>query len=323
MRGLRALAALGGLAVAAWLVWEVGPVALAGEMRRLSWRLPLLVLPQALVSLLDAAGWRWAFPGRRPPLGTLIAVRLAGEAVNDTTPTATLGGEAVKAWLLTRARVPLDQGLASVVVAKTAFVAAQVGFLALGLGLVAWRFQPAPALLTLMAGLLGGGIVAVGGFIWAQQHGLLERSGRVLGWLGIGGVSRLERLDREVREFYRRRPHAFALSVFLHLLGWMAGSVEVWLALRFLGQPVDPPTAIAIEALATGIRSASFLIPAAMGVQEGGLVAIFVGFGLSAGAGLALGLVRRLREAVWAALGYAVLALWRGVRGPAPEPLRP
>jgi hypothetical protein len=118
MTWLRALAAAAGVAVLGWLVWEIGPDTLGQQFRTLSWRLPVLFLPYALVAILDAAGWRYAFPGRLPSLPLLVAVRLAGEAVNVTTPTATLGGEPVKAWLLTRARVPFEDGLVSVVVAR-------------------------------------------------------------------------------------------------------------------------------------------------------------------------------------------------------------
>jgi len=311
---LRGLAALGGLGVAAWLVWEVGPAALLAEMRQLSWRLVLLPLPQALVALLDAVGWRYSFPGRLPPLIPLVGARLAGEAVNDTTPTGTLGGEPVKAWLMTSVGIPLEEGLASVVVAKTAFVIAQVGFLVLGLVLAAWRFHPAPALVASMAFLAGVGLVAVGGFVWAQQHGLFRTGSRVLGWLGVGAAAQLKDLDAQLRRFYRAEQGRFTVALGFHFLGWLAGSLEVWLALYFLDHPIDLPTAVVIEAFATGVRSASFLVPASIGIQEGGLLAIFVGFGLSAGAGLAFGLIRRLREAFWAAVGYAVLALWRTAR---------
>lgn len=36
----------------------------------------------------------------------------------------------------------------------------------------------------------------------------------------------------------------------------------------------------------------------------------FVALGLGADAGLAFGLLRRIREVVWAAVGYALLAAW-------------
>jgi glycosyltransferase 2 family protein len=314
MKSIRIIAASTGLVVAAGLVWEIGPMALIAEVRQLSWRLGLLMLPQGLVSLVDAAGWRYAFPRRLPPLVAALGARLAGEAINDTTPTGTLGGEPLKAWLVARGGIPFEEGLASAVVAKTALVASQLGFLALGLGLAVWRLRPGSALVSFMGLLLAVGAVAIGGFIWAQRHGLFGRSRRVLAWIGIDAGPRLERLDAELRRFYRSRRARFSLTLACHFLGWLCGGIEVWLALRFFGRPVGAATAIVIEGFVTAVRSASFLVPASIGLQGGGLVAIFVSCGLPASVGLAFGLVRRIREAVWAAIGYAVLALWRGAR---------
>src|SRR5262245_51753793 len=168
MSWLRALAAAAGLAGIAWLVHEVGPRVLWAQLQALSWRAPVLVLPYGLVAILDGAGWRYAFPGRLPTLWRCVAVRLAGEAVNATTPTATLGGEPVKAWMMSRSDVPTSEGLVSVLVAKTTLVVSHLGFLALGLALAATLAPAASALLTSMAVLTGGGMLAIGGFVWAQ-----------------------------------------------------------------------------------------------------------------------------------------------------------
>jgi putative membrane protein len=306
----RVLAALAGVAVLAWLVWEIGAGVLT-SLAELSWRLPLAFLPHALVAMLDAAGWRYAFPGRMPGVPLLAAARLAGEAVNLTTPTATLGGEPLKAWLLARTRVPLDEGLVSVVVAKTALIVAHLLFVAVAVLLAVRQAAAAPALLTAMAGLTAVGAVAVAGFVFTQQRGLFGASGRALSWSGFSALAvHLARLDAGLLRFYRERRARFTLAVTWHLAGWVAGGLEVWFALRLLGSPIAPGTAILIEAFATAIRAASFLVPAALGVQEGGLVGIFVGFGLEAGTGLAFGLVRRLREVAWAAVGFGILAVW-------------
>jgi hypothetical protein len=314
MTWLRALAAAAGVAVLGWLVWEIGPDTLGEQFRTLSWRLPVLFLPYLLVAVLDAAGWRYAFPGRLPSLPLLVAVRMAGEAVNVTTPTATLGGEPVKAWLLTRACVPFEDGLVSVVVAKTALVVSHLVFLGLAMAVAASQAPSGSGLLGVMATITGVGGVAVGGFLWAQQHGLFGASSRVLVWLGLGPgvVTHLGRLDAELRSYYRDRRGRFGLALLFHLLGWVAGSVEVWVALAFLGQPVGFGTAAIIEAFVSAIRSATFLVPASIGAQEGGFVGIFVALGLGAGPGLTFGLIRRMREAVWTAVGYAILVAWRG-----------
>jgi uncharacterized membrane protein YbhN (UPF0104 family) len=242
-----------------------------------------------------------------------VGVRLAGEAVNVTTPTATLGGEPLKAWLLTRYGIPLEDGLASVVVAKTALVLSQVAFLTLGVVVAVKWTAVAPALLRTMGVLAAAFALAVGGFFWAQQWGLVGASGRALGRLGAGlrVAGAVGRLDARVRRFYREARQRFGLSLLFHFFGWIAGGLEVWLTLGLLGAPVDPATAVAIEAFATAVRSAAFLVPASLGVQEGSLVGIFLAFGLSSGLGLAYGFVRRLREAVWTAAGYGLLATWR------------
>jgi putative membrane protein len=313
----RALAAAAGVAVIVWLVAEIGAAPLIASFSQLSWRIPLCFLPYALVAVLDAVGWRYAFPARMPGVPLLVAARLCGEAVNLTTPTATLGGEPLKAWLLARAHVPFEEGLVSVVVAKTALVVAHLGFVAFAVALAAQRAAAPPALLTAMAVVTLVGAVAIGGFVWTQQRGLFGASGRVLTWLGVGDrlAPHLARLDTELPRFYRERRARFGLSVLFHLLGWVAGGLEVWLALQLLGSSITFATAVLIEACATAIRSASFLVPAALGIQEGGLVAIFVGFGLDAGTGLAFGLIRRLREAAWAAVGFVILAAWRAAPG--------
>ena len=71
------------------------------DLARLSWRLADRdLLSLRLTATLDAAAWRLAFVGRVPPFSKLWSARLAGEAVNATTPTASVGGEPVKAFLL-------------------------------------------------------------------------------------------------------------------------------------------------------------------------------------------------------------------------------
>jgi hypothetical protein len=219
------IGALGvGLVVAAWLVWQVGPRTLAGQLSGLGWQLWLIMLPHVVVSVLDAGGWRYAFPGRLPALGPLIAIRLVGEAVNGTTPTGTVGGDAVKVWLVDHAGagVRFAESLVSVVVAKTMLLGAQVAFLALGL-VAAWRLLEAPrAVISLLAVLTGVGALAVGGFLWAQQHGLFHVATRLLTALGAGsrttGVTR--RLEGRLRLYYRSRRRRALASGALYLLGW-------------------------------------------------------------------------------------------------------
>ena len=320
-RWLQPLLCVLGAGAVAVLVWEAGPAAVWRSVREIGWRLPIVVLvPYALSSALHTLGWELTFPGRRPPFRDLWRVRLIGEAVNLTTPTASVGGEPVKAYLL-RPRVPLVEGFASLVLDKTTIVVGQGLFLLAGLALAVLLVPLSGRIMSAMTGLLVLETLAVAGFVLVQLRGVAGRGGRLLGRFGMGpGAERqakLEGLDQAIAELYGQGGRQLTLSALWHLAAWALGGLELYLILAFLGLPVSVTTALVMESFGAAVRFASFMIPASLGALEGGNMAIFAAFGLPGGAGLTSTLIRRLREAIWALAGLAALAAQAG----RPEPL--
>ena len=315
MTGLKGALLTLGLALLAIILWRAGPGAVLEALRPAGWGVLVLIPAYLPVWVLDTLGWRFAFPAesRRVPLLRLLRIRLTGDAFNVLTPTLDLGGEAVKAMLLTREGIPTAQALASVIVAKTTLAVAEVLFLLVGLGIAVQIFAlPEPlrrgAGLTLLLGGLG-----VGAFLLLQRRGLF---GWVAGLLGRLGLARrfwreqaptVAALDEVLRAYYAR-PGRGALSVGFHLMGWLAGTAEVALILWFLDLPVTTATAVALEAGHQLARAASFFIPAKLGTQEGGSVILFSALGFPAAVGVAVSLLRRVREMAWVALGLLLLA---------------
>src|SRR5439155_658056 len=123
------------------------------------------------------------------PFGALFSARLAGEAFNLTTPTASVGGEAVKAWLI-RHHAPLEEALPSVIVAKTTITIAQGLLLIAGLP-CAWALLPHDSpLVPASIGALEGGHVAIFtalglGGTWGMSFSIVRRI-REATWIGIG-----------------------------------------------------------------------------------------------------------------------------------------
>ena len=254
---------------------------------------------------------------------------MAGEAVNFTTPAAYLGGEPMKAYLLSRHNVPLVDGMASIVTAKTTMTLAEVVFILLGVGLGVVLLSHSidalvPSLLGL--GLLGFG---VGLFLAVQRFGLFMSLLRVLNRVGVriawlkARERKLAALDDAIRDFYVHDRRGFLLAFASFFAGWLAGAVEVYLILYFLGLPMDWLTAIAIEALAVLAKGGTAFIPGSIGGQEAGTVLVFVAFGLAEAAGVTFALVRRVREIAWIAFGLWVLALEGRVAAPAEPCDRP
>ena len=308
MRSVRAALFVAGIGVLAWLIARLGPGALASALTRLTWwELVLICLPYGLIMAVDTLGWRYAFANAPPSYLRLLAARTAGEALNIVTALGSVGGEAVKVWLL-RPAVPYAESVPSIVIAKTTSTIAQVLFLTLGLILAKTTVTNNGQIVSAMLGLVALEILLVGGFLGTQLAGLVGRAGRLLAWTGLlEKASQAERLDANLRRFYSRRWPRFLLSVAFHLGGWILGVLETMVILWVLGMPVGVGTAAVIEAIGSGVRFASFLVPGSMGVLEGANAGIFAALGLGAGGGLAFTLVRRARQIVWIGIGLLVL----------------
>lgn len=317
-RWLRPLLMLIGLALVGYLVAQIGPAAIWASFVTLGWRLPLvLAFPYALAAAVDTLAWRLLLPTPVPFL-LLLRARLAGEAVSLATPTMSVGGDPLKAYLL-RPRLPLRDGFVSVIADKTTVVAGQVLFLALGLLAAYLVAPPAGRLLPIMTGLLVVEVLAVGGFALVQATGALGGGGRLLGRLarrvGVGGAERFEQglgdLDRALAALYRHRRRRLVASAIVHAVAWATGGLEIYLVLSLLGTPAPLGIVLIVESFASGVKFASFMVPASLGALEGGYVVFFEAFGLGAAAGLSYVLVRRLREITWAVVGFLALGAER------------
>lgn len=308
MKATRAVLLVGGLVVLAFLVARVGIESVMSVLSRLTWwQLVLICLPYGLIMAVDTLGWRYAFISNPPPYLRMLAARTAGEAVNIVTALGSVGGEAVKVWLL-RPAVSYDESVPSVVIAKTTSTMAQTLLLLVGLVLAVTTLTVAGDVIWAMLVLLGVELLLVGGFFVTQVAGLVRRAGRLLAWSGlIENASAAEDLDARLRRYYRENWRRFFLSVAFHFGGWLLGALEVLVMLYVLDIPVSMATATVIEAVGSGVRFASFLVPGSLGVLEGANTGVFAALGLGASAGLAFSLVRRARQGVWIGIGLIVL----------------
>jgi uncharacterized protein (TIRG00374 family) len=315
-----ALFLLGALTLSV-LVWHIGIDRIYGAVAQLGPAAMLaILLPSLFMYVLEAYGWRvtlgaWA---EDVPFWRLLAIRTAGEVVNMTTPTAYVGGEPLKAFLLKRQGVPLVEGLASVVTAKTTMTIAQILFILAGIGLGFWLLgSGGSAGQTITAGLVSVGLLlfGVGAFVVVQRHGMFSWILKVLRIIGVrlqfleSREQKLLELDRTIAHFYSHRRSAFLLSTGLFLLGWLAEAVEVFVMVLCLGQPITVLSAVAIGALSVFIKGGTFFIPGSLGAQDAGNLFLLTTFGYDDVTGITFALLRRFREFVWIVLGLACLAI--------------
>ena len=305
---------VGGLALFVFLVGDLGPSTVLKNLRLVGWGIAPIILQEILAYSANTLGWLAAFPRRQPaiPLMQLLAARIAGDAVNYVTPTATLGGEFVRTRFL-HGQASTTCIAASVAVAKLSQTIGQIVFVLIGLTII---LDDTPLPLPLRQGLMGGlsflsALVLV--LLVAQRRGMFAPLLRAANRLGLAAhapelTGRLQRLDDEIARFHGDARGAFVLSAAFFWVGWVLGILEIYLILWFLDVPVSIHRALSIEVLSVAIDGLLFFVPAKVGTQEGGKVLIFTILGLDPAKGLALGVVRRIRELTWAAIGLLILS---------------
>lgn len=313
MKRLTVVFSLIGLLLAAALIAWSDARSVGEAVAGAGWGVALVVLARIAAVAGAGLGWYSLFPaGLRPPLAVCALVRFVREAVNTLLPFAAVGGELIGARLLTFFGVRGATAGASVIVDVMVQAGTQFAFALIGLAVLVALGGDATMVRAVAVGLALA-VPALLGFYLAQRRGghrlvqalvtRLAGEGRVLG--------AVDTLFERLRAFYADR-RSLAWGVLVHLAIWFVGVLEVWIALAFMGYPVTYAEALVIESLVQAVRSAAFAVPGALGVQEGGLIALCALFGVPAGTALALSLIKRVADLV---VGVPGLLAWQALEG--------
>ncbi len=310
-RLLQAVVVMAGVGLFVALVHHVGARELLTELRGFGWSILAVVTFELVVDACNTIAWQLTLPTPSPvSFARLYWIRQAGVAVNQLTPTATVGGEVVKAMLL-RTHLRSSVAAASLIAARMSYALGQTILVLLGLSAVLGRTTATPDLgIAIVAAAIatGAGVLA---FVWLQGRGFFAALAAVLRRLGVATrlADRLHAggtvLDGHLADFYRNRRGAFVWSVAWHVAGQLVSLLQLAFILRALGTSTPIATCLAIEAFALVLDSVSFLVPARVGVQEAGRVLVFTTFGFTAATGLAVAVIVRLNQLTVAAIGLA------------------
>lgn len=309
------IAALIGIGLAAAITGYYGLEAVGSAFLAVGWGAAVVAMVRAIETAGAGVCWWFLFPREgRPSVRIFMLLRWVREAINSLLPVAQVGGELVGARLLTFYGPRGSLAGASVIVDLFLQPLTQFVFTLIGVTLLVLRTGDSEIVRWVLLGLAVMAPALTGFFLTQRLGGirLLEKAFVYLSrnpkWAVLGGITSLHDC---LQAIYRRR-RGLAAAILLHFTIWFVGVLEVWFALRFMGHPVDYGTALIIESLAQAVRGAAFIVPGAIGVQEGGLVVLCAVFGIPAPMAIALSFVKRVPEIV---LGIPGLLIWQGIEG--------
>lgn len=307
--------ALVGLALAIGLIGYFGFGSVWSAFEAVGWGAVLVALVRAVETSGAGLAWAWLLPATgRPPLGIFVLLRWVRESINCLLPVAQVGGDLIGARLLTFYGPSGGAAGASIIVDLFVQTLTQFVFTLVGVALLIASTGQSEITRWVLVGL-GVMAPALIGFFAAQRFGgfrlvemLFARLAKNPKWAALGGVASLH---DSLQAIYRRRGAVLAAAL-LHFAIWFVGVWEIDIALRFMGHELPYWQVLIIESLAQAVRGAAFVVPGAIGVQEGGFIALCAIFAIPAPTAIALSLVKRLPEVV---LGVPGLLIWQGLEG--------
>ncbi len=303
-----------------WWAWHAIPLQQIWEILSGLGLLQLFVLALINLGLVSLFSMRWwlilrSF-GHSLPYLSLVGYRLAGFGISYFTPGPQFGGEPLQAYLLhQRQEVPGPTAVASVTLDKMLELLANFSFLFFGLVVIlesrvfgqlsVSRFLPV---------VLGLAFVPFGYLLalwvgWrpiANALGWLAGNPRLQTWL-CGTSQAACSVEEQAACFCRENMRVALAAYFFSLVIWGCAVGEYGLCMRFLGNPLSFPQAVAAL---TAARLAFLLpLPGGVGVLEASQVLALNAMGMAPAYGAGIAVLIRLRDMLLAGFGLGLGAL--------------
>jgi Lysylphosphatidylglycerol synthase TM region len=322
LNAMQFISFLAGVALFVYVVKQTGVATIADYLRTVGWGFAAIVALSAVRNCARAGSWYFAIDPSKRAIAflPLMNVMLAGEAIKYLTATGLLLGEPAKAAMVRR-KIPLLQGFSSVLIENliynlTVFILMLAGVFLLALVTeLPGKLQIAGCSLVIV---ITGGVLLVWLAIrwrWFVLARAIEQLARLSHRREV--KSRPRRLDLiavQVREietnlysFYEQRRAAFFLIFSLNIGAHLINIAEVYIILALMKLPATLVTGFLVESATKAINLLFFFVPTRAGVYESGNALLLQTLGMSAAAGVALAIIRKLRAFVWIAYGLLVI----------------
>ena len=262
----------------------------------------------------NVCAWRGSFDRgmKTPRIRPLLWVKLVGEALGNVMPASQLGKEVAKVMML-REKMGVTAGVSSLVLNKTGEMVSGVIFVLGGVIAGLNRFAFPEEMRWTLFGALTVAVFGVVLTVVKQRRNPFTGLVNLLLRMRITFVERYRdravEIDGNLAAFYRLNGWRLSGLLGLHLVTWSLGTLEIYVILQVLGEPLPFVSVYLFHSLMMVINVIFGFVPYGMGVFEGGHVFLFHMMGLEPGTGLAVGIIRRIRKIFWMLLGLLLLLL--------------
>ena len=258
--------------------------------------------------------------GKKLSFLLIMKYTISGYALNYVTPVGVLGGEPYRIMELTP-YYGAAKATSSVILYAMMHIFSHFIFWAFSILLyLLIYFNSITAsmgtMLLIVAAFCGLGIYF---FMKGYKNGLAMKTLKV--FTHVPGLRRkarkfvedkretVERIDSQIAELHRQNKRTFYLSLFLEFAARIVGCLEIWFIFMILTDSVSFWDCILIQAFTSLFANLFFFMPMEMGTREGGFALAVGGLAMSGAFGVLAGLLTRIRELIWVAIGILLIKI--------------
>lgn len=258
--------------------------------------------------------------GKKLSFLLIMKYTISGYALNYVTPVGVLGGEPYRIMELTP-YYGAAKATSSVILYAMMHIFSHFIFWAFSILLYLLIYfnsitASMGAMLLIVAAFCGLGIYF---FMKGYKNGLAMKTLNV--FTHVPGLRRkarkfvedkretVERIDSQIAELHRQNKRTFYLSLFLEFAARIVGCLEIWFIFMILTDSVSFWDCILIQAFTSLFANLFFFMPMEMGTREGGFALAVGGLAMSGAFGVLAGLLTRIRELIWVAIGILLIKI--------------
>ena len=247
----------------------------------------------------------------------LYKVTVSGFALNYATPCGLMGGEPYRIMML-KPKIGTERATSSVILYAMTHIFSHFIF---------WLLSIVIYVFTQPLNVFIGSLLAAAGtfcslgvwfFLKGYRDGMAVRLMRLArhvpglkrwarGFIGRH-KEQLDSIDRQIAALHGQNPKTFVSAVLLELACRFCSAFEIMFVLFVLPDvSATFDQCVLILAFTSLFANMLFFMPLQLGGREGGFVMSAAGLSLTAGAGIFVALIVRLRELIWTAIGLLLI----------------
>lgn len=309
------------------LTFDVSYDEIWNNLRRAGWWFIAVVLIWLPIYLLNACSWNVIINNgskrKAIPFVKVLKYTISGYALNYVTPVGVLGGEPYRIMEI-KPYLGTAKATSSVILYAMMHIFSHFIFWAFSIVLYILMYfdridMMMGLFLVIVAAFCSLGIYF---FMKGYRNGLAMKTLRV--FTHVPGLRRkarrfveekkdtVKRIDAQIAELHRQNKRTFHLSLFLEFASRIVGCLELWFIFMILTDTVSFWDCILIQAFTSLFANLFFFMPLEMGTREGGFALAVGGLSMSGAFGVLAGLLTRIRELIWVAIGIGLIKVGKG-----------